>query len=59
MNLGLIFLKVTTLKIITLHELNWIGDHHSEFSRLDMALAIRIGRLMDSGDIEIDYRFSA
>ena len=58
MNLGLLFIKINTLGVITLSELNWITDHQSEFSRLDMALVIKIGRLMDSGAIEIDNRLS-
>ena len=58
MNLGLLFLKVNTLGVITLSELDWITNHQSEFSRLDMALVIKIGRLMDSGVIEIDNRLS-
>ena len=56
MNLGLLFLKVNTLGVITLSELDWISNHQSEFSRLDMSLVLRIGRLMDSGAIEIDSR---
>ena len=56
MNLGLLFLKVNTLGVITLSELDWITNHQSEFSRLDMALVIKIGRLMDSGVVEIDNR---
>ena len=56
MNLGLLFLKVTTLGVITVPELDWITNHQYEFSRLDMALVIKIGRLMDSGAIEIDNR---
>ena len=56
MNLGLLFLKVNTLGVITLSELDWITNHQSEFSRLDMALDIKIGRLMDSGVVEIDNR---
>ena len=56
MNLGLLFLKVNTLGIITLTELDWITNHQSEFSRLDMSLVIKIGRLMDSGVVEIDSR---
>ena len=54
MNLGLLFLKVNTFGVITLDELDWITNNQSEFSRLDMALVIKIGRLMDSGVIEID-----
>ena len=56
MNLGLLFLKVNTIGVITLSELDWITDNQSEFSRLDMALVIKIGRLMDSGVVEIDCR---
>ena len=58
MNLGLLFLKVHTIGVITLAELDWITNNQSEFSRLDMALVIKIGRLMDSGDIEIDSRLA-
>ena len=56
MNLGLLFLKVNTTGVITLAELDWITDNQSEFSRLDMALVIKIGRLMDSRVVEIDNR---
>ena len=56
MNLGLLFLKVNTLGMITLSELDWITNHQSEFSRLDMTLVIKIGRLVDSGIVEIDNR---
>jgi len=58
MNLGLLFLKVNTLGVITLSELDWITNHQSEFSRLDMSLVFKIGRLMDSGVVEIDNRLS-
>ncbi len=54
MNLGLLFLKSNTLGVITLSELDWITNHQSEFSRLDMSLVIKIGRLMDSGMVEIE-----
>ena len=56
MNLGLLFLKVNTTGVITLSELDWITNNQSKFSRLDMSLVIKIGRLMDSGSIEIDCR---
>ena len=59
MNLGLLFLKVNTTGVITLSELDWITNHRSEFSRLDMALVIKIGRLMDEGIVEIDCRLPA
>ena len=59
MNLGLLFLKVNTTGIITLSELDWITNHQSEFSRLDMALVLKIGRLMDQEIIELDCRLPA
>ena len=54
MNLGIIFLKANVLGSITLQELDWITDHEHKFSRLDMALVIKLGRLMDEGTIDID-----
>ena len=56
MNLGLLFLKVNTSGVITLSELDWITNHQSDFSRLDMALVLKIGRLMDEDIIELDCR---
>ena len=56
MNLGLLFLKVNTSGVITLSDLDWITNHQSDFSRLDMALVLKIGRLMDEGLIELDCR---
>ena len=53
MNLGILFLLVNATGSITLSELDWIADHQSEFSRLDMALVLKIGRLMDEGIIEL------
>ena len=59
MNLGLLFLKVNTSGVITLSELDWITNHQSDFSRLDMALVLKIGRLMDEGIIELDCKLPA
>ena len=54
MNLGVIFLKSNILGAITLQELDWVTENEHKFSRLDMALVIKLGRLMDEGQIEID-----
>ena len=59
MNLGLLFLKVNTSGVITLSELDWNTNNQSDFSRLDMALVLKIGRLMDEGTIELDCRLPA
>ena len=56
MNLGIIFLKANVLGSITLRELDWITENENSFSRIDMALVIKLGRLMDKGIIEIDCR---
>ena len=59
MNLGVIFLKANVLGFITLQELDWITENENSFSRIDMALVIKLGRLMDEGIIEIDCRKTA
>ena len=59
MSIGIIFLKANVLGFITLKELDWITENENSFSRIDMALVIRIGRLMDEGIIEIDCRKTA
>ena len=59
MTLGILFLLVNATKSITLSELDWIADHQSEFSRLDMAIVLKIGRLMDEGIIELDCKLPA
>ena len=59
MNLGILFLLVNATGSITLSELDWIADHQSEFSRLDMALVLKIGRIMDEGIIKLDCRLPA
>tara|TARA_B100000212_G_scaffold74752_1_gene52778 strand:+ start:77 stop:256 length:180 start_codon:yes stop_codon:yes gene_type:complete len=56
MNLGLLYLKINTTGIITLAELDWVTKHQFNFSRVEEALAIKIGRLLDSGDINIGCR---
>ena len=59
MSLGIIFLKANVLGFITLQELDWITENENSFSRIDMALVIKLGRLMDAGIIEIDCRKTA
>ena len=59
MNLGILFLLVNATGWISFSELDWIADHQSEFSRLDMALVLKIGRLMDEGIIELDCKLPA
>tara|TARA_Y100000589_G_scaffold244666_1_gene232351 strand:+ start:461 stop:640 length:180 start_codon:yes stop_codon:yes gene_type:complete len=54
MNLGIIFLKANILCSITLQELDWITENQHKFSRLDLSLVVKLGRLIDEGIIEMD-----
>ena len=54
MNLGILFIKVNATGLITFSELDWITNNHPNFSRLDMAFVLKIGRLMDSGIVNLD-----
>ena len=56
MNLGSLFLKINSTGIITLSELDWVTKQQFNFSRVEEALAIKLGRLLDSGDINIGCR---
>ena len=56
MNLGSLFLKINSTGIITLSELDWITKQQFNFSRVEEALAIKLGRLIDSGNINIGCR---
>tara|TARA_Y100001978_G_C23604265_1_gene390346 strand:- start:625 stop:804 length:180 start_codon:yes stop_codon:yes gene_type:complete len=53
MNLGIIFLKANILGAITIQELDWITANEHKFSRKDMALVLKLGRLMDQGTIDL------
>ena len=56
MNLGLLYLKINSTGIITLSELDWVTKQQFNFSRVEEALALKLGRLLDSGDINIGCR---
>ena len=56
MNLGSLYLKINSTGIITLSELDWVTKQQFNFSRVEEALAIKLGRLIDSGDINIGCR---
>ena len=56
MDLGSLYLKINSTGIITLSELDWVTKQQFNFSRVEEALAIKLGRLLDSGDINIGCR---
>ena len=50
-----IFLESLSTGVITEHEVNW-PSHQASFDRPEEAAAIRLGRLMDQGQINLGCR---
>ena len=59
MNIGTLYLKINLTGIITFNELDWITTHQSHFSRLEESIAIKLGRMIDAGLINVGCRLSA
>ena len=59
MNVGIIFLKTNLTGIITFSELDWITTHQSSFTRLEESVAIKLGRMLDAGFINIGCRLNS
>ena len=53
MNIGNLFLKANFTGIITFSELDWITTQQSGFCRLEESIALKLGRMIDSGTINI------
>ena len=56
MRIGEIFLETMATGIITQEEIDWVTTHQASFSREEEAKALRIGRLLDEGQIQIGCR---
>ena len=56
MDIGILFLKANVSGVITIPELEWVANNQFSFSRLEESIAIKLGRLVDNGSIEIDCR---
>lgn len=56
MNLGLLFLETISTGVITSEEMEWVTSNQRYFSRLEKATAIRLGRLVDRGAIQLGCR---
>ena len=56
MNLGLLFLESISTGVITSEEMEWVTCHQREFSRTEAATALRLGRLLDGGTINLGCR---
>ena len=59
MNIGNLFLKVNFTGIITFSELDWITNQQLKFNRLEESIALKLGRMIDSGIINIGCRLSS
>ena len=58
MEIGTLFLKSNSTGIITFSELDWITSHQSNFTRLEESIAIKLGRMLDAGSINIGCRLN-
>ena len=58
MNLGLLFLESISTGVITSDEMNWITSNKPDFSRVEEATALKLGRQLDRGLIQIGCRIS-
>ena len=56
MNLGLLFLKSISTGVITSDEMNWLTSNQTHFSRVEEATALKLGRLLDRGVIQVGCR---
>ena len=59
MNIGTLYLKTNLTGIITFSELDWITTHQLQFSRLEESIAIKLGRMIDAGLINVGCRLSS
>jgi len=58
MSLGAVFLESVASGVITEQEVAWVTIQQSRFARHEAALAIRLGRLLDEGQINLGCRLA-
>ncbi len=56
MTLGELFLEAISTGVITEREVDWLTAHQRGFNRIEEATALRLGRLMDEGAIQLGCR---
>jgi hypothetical protein len=59
MTVGELFLESVSTGVITPAELSWLAQRQNLFSRVEEAAAVRLGRLLDQGVIQLGCRLSA
>ncbi|ABX09443.1 hypothetical protein [Prochlorococcus marinus] len=56
MGVGKLFLASISSGVITLDELQWIARNQLRFSRCEQAAALKLGYLLDSGQLSLGCR---
>ena len=56
MLIGEVFLEALSTGIVTQAEIDWLTINQASFSREEEAKALRIGRLLDEGQLQIGGR---
>ncbi len=56
MDMGELFLESLSTGVITAEEIDWVTAHQSRFDRQEEATALKLGRLLDEGRIQIGCR---
>lgn len=56
MTLGEVFLESLATGVITEREIAWVASRQGSFARHEEAIAIRLGRLVDEGAINLGCR---
>jgi hypothetical protein len=56
MSIGELFLETLSTGVITPAEIDWVTSHQARFSRQEEAAALKLGRLLDEGRIQIGCR---
>ena len=59
MTVGQLLLNSISSGVITPGELSWLAHQQDRFSRLEEATALRLGRLIDQGAIQLGCRIPA
>jgi hypothetical protein len=59
MTVGELYLEAVSSGVITESETSWLVEHQQEFSRLEEATALRLGRLLDAGRVQLGCRLPA
>ena len=56
MSVGALFLESLSSGVITEAEMQWLTINQSSFNRAEEATALRLGRLIDAGSINLGCR---